>query len=250
MGDSPVQINQVFSYQNHNSTQQKQMSFKSAYPVYYWVKGCNGKYQPVYDMDTARTLHKMFVGYMNHSTHKSKNPEVINRLQAIWSKIASVLVTDRDYNISSPKVKSFYNKNGGKWYNGVLDPISYVITGQSSELFCDNYCKPIGRVNRKLTTEVESDTQQYDDVCRHYRVAGLEFIRNVARNFRNNDKEPLGLHVKIIPNKNESGEIKYEFEDLRFLPDEGDKNPCKQWFKRYSRNSVSNEQYMCSKLTS
>lgn len=211
--------------------------FKSTYPVYYWVKDGSNKYSPAVTLDLWKKLQRQLVQVLNN-TKKSK--EVIpGSRKKIQEYIAS---NDNDYKIEkvydakshsikekpSP-VRSFYNSQSGKKQEK-FKPLGFLITGEEDvTAFENDLCKQIGKTKHYSKEIIGStNTAETQLVINNYFSRGAYRTENKSNVFYSNDvpEGSASLHAKYIIIRTKTGSIKdIVLEDVKFLPNEGERNP-------------------------
>ena len=195
-----MQIQSINNYSKNNV----QTNFKSAYPVVYWVKNTSkeiGTESPTISKKLTERLQGKLVRYLNGTGSKSnpKNVELMKRAFAFIKK------HDRDYS-QYPFVRSFCCSKADSQKEG-LKPIGYLLTGKDTDIFENNFGKPIGRT--KAISPIiggKARSAELDIALDDYYVNGLNYIKKRAAQFCNNNIA-YELHVNFEPTLNKKGEI-------------------------------------------
>ena len=201
---------------------QQVLSFKSAYPVYYWVTANDKQYGIAMTETLAKKLQRKLVGILN-GTKNPKNAENKAVFDKVKNKISS---KDSSYK-SMGIVRSYYNKKGGFKENKHFEPITYLITGSDAEMFDGLFGKPLGRF--KHSSKMANNKSQSAELIvaqDDYKTYGLSWVKNISRQFRDENNSLLGLHTKFKIIRNKNGKIKdFQLIDVKFCPETGKENP-------------------------
>ncbi|MBR6127962.1 hypothetical protein IKQ21_09785 [bacterium] len=234
-----MQVSRISVSQNQKYNKQNNASFKSTFPVAYWVKD-KGKWAPVTSLETVKELQRKLVTILNHelsSLKKNKSMQVGE--QTLRTHISS---KDVDYRLATenPKfeidkktqklrritpVRSFLNRV--EQTTGNYDPISYLITGYAHIAeFNQKYAKQIGRDKGYAKDMIGiARSAASDEAVKFYNQNGMGFVEdpdNILRDART--RMPQVLHVAFeIPRdmygnviKDKNGKIKYIFDYGKF----------------------------------
>ena len=195
-------------------TTQPAINFKSAYPVVHWVAESNGSFAPVANLQIVKKLQGKIIRILNKPLAESKKP--MNPMeQRLRAYIASC---DANYRLVSV-VRSFYNRITGN--PSGFSPTSYIISGKDVSVFDNVLAKNIGRAQ-----EYGAESPEAQAALRAYHNQGLNFVRNSARQIKDEKGMNYVLHTKFEVVRNKQGKIKdYRFLDARFLPASGARNP-------------------------
>jgi hypothetical protein len=199
-------------------------NFKAAYPVVHWLAESNGSYSPVVTREMTEILQNKLVRLLNRTGSKA-NEEKVNTM---WKAVKYLASSDAHYN-KLPFVRSFYNREGG-WLTDKFEPISYLITGQDANIFEQNFAKPIG-VMKSNSPKINGRHQsaELDMALNDYAKKGLNFVKNLAKQFCDKEKMNYSLHTKFETVRNSRGEIKdYKLVGLKFCPAKGKDNPLER----------------------
>ena len=193
-------------------------NFKSVYPVYHWVAESGGSYGPAVTESLSRKLNAKVVEYMNKT--KIVKSEEIN---AITKKIKGYMQKFDTQFLKFPFARSFYSNKGGIVDNKIL-PISYIATAEDAEYIDNILGKAIGQAKKIGLPNIA--TAEENIATGNYWKLGRKYIESRAKNFVDDLGTEYGLHTKFEVVRNKDGEIKkYKLIDLKFLPENGEKNP-------------------------
>lgn len=206
------------NYNNQNNS-----NFKSAYPVVHWVREANGSYAPISNLDLIKKLQGKIVRILNKpldETKKNIKPEE----QKLRAYIGSCDIDYRNISI----VRSFYNRVKSSVNKYI--PISYLISGDDVNIFNEHLTKSIGRAKEGKKDLISNPySPELAEAIRHYNVDGLKFVQDKDKQISDDSGMTYILHTKFEIIRNKLGEIKdYRFQDARFLPSEGAKNPLER----------------------
>ena len=234
-----MQVQAINNFNNINSTKsaKNNTSFQSTYPVYYWVKDGGKRYSPAVGLDMWKKMQRQLVQVLNGT---KKSEEII---QGSRKKVRDyVAENDKDYKIT----KAYDYKSGGvveksspvrSFYNTLAEekqkefkPLGYLITGERDiDSFEDKLCKPIGKSKRKGLERIgTTNTAETQIAVGDYNHIGANKCASESKNFYSNDvpEGPASLHAKYIITRSKTGKVKdVVLEDVRFLPNEGERNP-------------------------
>ena len=209
--------------QPNNYTYQNTTNFKSVYPVVHWVCEANGSYAPIANLNLAKKLQGKIVRILNkplNDTKKNIKPEE----QKLRAYIGS---SDIDYrNVSV--VRSFYNRIKGSINK--YTPVSYLISGDDVKVVNEYLTKHIGRAKEGKQDLISKPySPELAEAIRHYNIDGLKFVQDKDKQLTDEAGFTYILHTKFEIIRNKLGQIKdYKFQDARFLPSEGTKNPLER----------------------
>ncbi|MBQ4115243.1 hypothetical protein IJD34_07545 [bacterium] len=212
-----MQINSVQNY-SINKQQTKTPQFKSAYPVYHWVKDVGEqRFAPAVTHTLNKQLQGKLVRLFNGTSRFSATEagrELIEKLKA----------SDFGYRFNQI-TRSYYDHKGG--WEGKFRPINYLITGNDVEKFDKEFGKPIGKANA-LSPKINGkpSSAEHDKAINDYLIAGLNFVKGKQRQIVDTYGTKYGLHTKIEVIRNSKGKIKeYRISDIKFCPETGNENP-------------------------
>ena len=200
----------------------QQQNFKSTYPVVHWVAESNGSFAPVANLDTIKKLQGKLVRALN-KTKNDKTPT---------AKIAKpvqnyIKANDADY-LKEPHVRSFYNRVAK--YNQAFEPASYIISGADVKDFEETLAKNIGR-EKNRAKEFLNFPYSYETLqaLHLYNNNGLAYVKNDAKQIKDENGIPQILHTKFEVVRNKLGNVTdFKLLDIRFLPAKGNKNPLER----------------------
>ena len=216
-----MQIQSISSYSSN--IQNKNPQFKSAYPVVHWIAESNSSYAPVLSENLSKKLQKKLLKCLSYDfLRKMKTP--------MWDKAfeAYKYVHSKDKDFASlPVVRSFYNKDGGKFINNKFEPMSYLITGQDLVSFEEALAKPIGRIKKDSPhVNGKAVSAELNIALGDYWNRGLNFVKKNSKEFYDKKGIPNELHTKFKVIRTKTGRIKnFELVGMKFLPSRGPENP-------------------------
>lgn len=200
----------------------QQPNFKATYPVVHWVAETNGSFAPVANLDTIKKLQGKLVRALN-KTKNDKTPTA-----KIAKPIQNYIRTkDADYN-KVPRVRSFYNRVAK--YDQAFEPASYIISGADVKDFEETLAKNIGR-EKSRAKEFLNFPYSYETLqaLHLYNNNGLAYVKNDAKQIKDENGIPQILHTKFEVVRNKLGKVTdFKLLDIRFLPAKGDKNPLER----------------------
>lgn len=200
----------------------QQQNFKSTYPVVHWVAESNGSFAPVANLDIIKKLQGKLVRALN-KTKNDKRPT---------AKIAKpvqnyIKANDADY-LKEPHVRSFYNRVAK--YDQAFEPASYIISGADVKDFEETLAKNIGR-EKKRAKEFLNFPYSYETLqaLHLYNNNGLAYVKNDAKQIKDENGIPQILHTKFEVVRNKLGNVTdFKLLDIRFLPSKGEGNPLEK----------------------
>ena len=217
----------------NNFQQNKQPNFKSTIPVYHWVREAGNRfdYKLVNSKEISQILQEKIVGIFNR-------PNNINHSFSAKMAVKTLKESDLYYSLrlrhndyskkKNTPTRSFYNPKGGWNYNLTkFSPISYLITGIDVDYFNNNFAKPLGMAKAEEKEMKDKAASANLKMAWHnYFVNGLEFVKDKKHQIKDLYDVPYGMHTKFVAIRDDNGHIiKYDFEDLRLLPEEGTESP-------------------------
>lgn len=237
-----MRINSISSnYYQNNIT-----SFKSTFPVAYWVKD-RGRWTPVTSIGVVKELQRKVVTILNHELSTMKNSKIMNEAeQTLRSHVSS---KDVDYRLASesPKYKRDERKkkdrritpvrsylNRVTQTKGPYDPISYLITGYKDIAeFNEAYSENIGNT-------IGGAIETHETAVKNYHNNGLTFVedpKKVLRDAKTGIEQVLHVAFEIQRDvfgkiiRNKQGKIQYRFIKGEFKPASGPENPLEKFNK-------------------
>ena len=206
---------------NNPFSANKDLSFKSVYPVYHWVTANDKKYGIAVTETLTKKLQRKLVGILN-GTKLPKNAES----RAVFDKVKNNISSKDSSYKSMGIVRSYYNKKGG-FIDNHFEPITYLISGSDAEMFDGLFAKPLGRF--KHSSKVANNKCQSAELIvaqSDYKTYGLSWVKNISRQFRDENNNLLGLHTKFKIIRNKNGKIKdFQLIDVKFCHEKGKENP-------------------------
>ena len=198
--------------------------FKSAYPVYHWVreKG-GGSYAPAISHSLNKKLQGILVRLFNQTSKLSKTEFGQQIIKKLGPRMSDG-VGDFDY-VSNSVVRTFNDTKGG--WSGRFIPINYLISGKDVKVFDENFGKPIGKSFAEAPkVEGEALSAEYRCAINDYILGGLNFVKNKKKKIIDKNGLEYGLHTKFEVVRNKNGKIKgYDLVDIRFCPETGEESP-------------------------
>lgn len=213
---------------------EKSTSFKSTFPVAYWIRESNGSYAPVATREIVEPLHRQFIEALNNILltkksvkqlrldvkDKKASERTLNRklrevmdvaMQRFRAYISSC---DPDYRYASGKerVRAFYNNTTGELENPYV--VSYIITGGHVSDFNKKFAKPLGK-QKKLNNEIKT---------RKYMQLREEYMKEIESGKNDNElKEKYADETQKIK-KYETSELKdarwkFNYKGLEYVKD-------------------------------
>ena len=199
------------------------VTFKSAYPVAHWVAETNGSFAPVSNMQLVKKLQGKLVRVLNKPLAESKK-NFNSTEQTIRAYIGS---SDADYRNTS-HVRSFYNRMTNS--SNKFVPVSYIISGNDVAVFEEKLAQNIGKAKAQAKELLKKPySEETIKALKLYNSKGLEFVKNSAKQIKDENGISYILHTKFEIIRNKLGKIKdYKLLDVRFLPASGKKNPLER----------------------
>ena len=200
------------NYQNYNLT-----SFKSTYPVAYWVRDVNGKIVREHKMRKIEDFQKEIVRFLNTipltknnikkmSQKRNKKP-LRTPIDEILQKLGE-LITEKDTAYrQNPTVRSFYN------YNVTGRNFSYIISGDDVADFNNRYAKELGRQTKAAGGQ---ETPGLIKARNNYNYGGYDYVNNYEKRLKTDGRTQI-LNILYDIVRNDKNEITgYKIADFNF----------------------------------
>lgn len=213
---------------NFNDLNYKNLNFKSAYPVIYWIVKNNNpvlvtNFELSKKMNTSlvQTLNKcrgiinQKILELKNSTSKTKVKKLNTFLlkQRVQNFIRSI-----DQSYADKPIACGFNTMQGGLDNNRYKPYSYILTGIEAQNFSQTYANPI-----RLAYHSKASEEVIYEQKRFYGYEGFNYILEKAKGFTNKKGEPKELHVILRPKNNDN----YEIACMKFFTDSSPDHPFK-----------------------
>ena len=222
-----MQISAINKYQ--------QPQFKSAIPVYHWVREAGDKfnYKLVAHDELTRTLQEKVVEFFNrpnNPNHSINIKKAINYLKDKDIYYSLRLKHNDNTGKKNKPARSFYNSKGGWNYNLTkFKPISYLITGIDVDYFENEFAKPLGKAKSEYRHLGDAASLANLKMAWHnFYANGAKFVEDKKHQIRDLYDVSYGIHTKFVVQRNADGKDEYIFEDMKLLPEEGSESPLEK----------------------